>query len=66
MSKFSTGQRVVTNTFLVTTYGDHDEIDALPGQLGTVTRYENDQIFNLILDNGQITIAHDSECDAVH
>lgn len=63
--KFSVGARVVTNTFLVTTYGDHDEIDAMPGTLGTVTRYENDQICHVILDNGAVTIAHDSELDHV-
>lgn len=64
--KFKTGDRIVTNTFLVTTYNKGDEVDALPGELGVVIRYENDQICNVMLDSGVFTIAHDSELDHVH
>lgn len=63
--KFDTGARVVTNTFLVTTYGDHDEIDAMPGVAGTVVRYENDQICHVLLDGGAVCIAHESELDHI-
>jgi hypothetical protein len=68
--KFNAGSRVVANTFLITTYGDHDEIDAMPGALGVILDTDTSRwtvgIYNVKLDDGTITIAHESELDAVH